>query len=95
MVHDIENLLHTVYKLPQLEKLSNYKCFDHIIECLNLKDTILSFKHKKIIFWVSHPIQKIELHRKLYELNSILNNSETCKKISNSFSDFEIQIKKQ
>jgi hypothetical protein len=94
MVHNIENLVDTVYKLPQLERLSNYRCFDHIIESLNLKDTILSFKQKKIIFFVSHPTKKIELHRKLYELNSVIRNTVLCDFIAKNFVGFEIKIKK-
>jgi hypothetical protein len=92
MIYDVENLVHTVYKLPQLKKLSNYKCFDFIIETLHLSNTILAFKNKKLLFYVNHPIQKIELQNNLENLKNILKRCKSCEYISNNFSDFEIQI---
>ena len=96
MIYNIEKIIHKVYAIPQLKKLSNYRCFDHILDNLdeNLANKIskISYRYGYIYFSVTHPSIKMTLQYKLEQLEMMFESYETCKYIKDNFKGFYIEI---
>jgi hypothetical protein len=95
----MEQIIHKVYEIPQLKKLSNYRCFDiiyeHIDEHLVKKINSNYFQNGYIYILVSHPAVKMALQ---YELESqihyFLALDYTCKHIKENFKGIKVLISK-
>jgi len=96
MIYDIEKIIHKIYDIPQLKKLSNYRCFDSILNSLdtNLKNKVsnMSYKYGYIYISVKHPAVKMALQYKLERFDNILDIDKKCKYIKGHFKGFSIKI---
>ena len=99
MIYNIEQIIHKVYEIPQLKKLSNYRCFDFILERLdeNLAYMIedIYYKYGYIYFIVKHPAVKMALQYSLTGLEDTLQEDETCKYMRENFKGFFIKISEE
>ncbi len=90
MLHDTKELIHLIYKIPNLKKLSNYKCFENILKNIDkeISQKINSFEFKNgiLILVVKHPSIKMLLKSQMefiyrgletIECNSIKDNLES------------------
>lgn len=87
-----------VYKLPQLKKLSNYRCFEHILENLKKRELDfvekVTFKRDLLIFYVGHPTDRFYLKHNLEDLEEILHSYRFCENILQKYSGFKIYLSK-
>jgi hypothetical protein len=97
MIYNIEQIIHKVYAIPQLKKLSNYRCFDFIYEHLeevlvkNIREVY--FKNGYIYFQVSHPAIKMALQYELEsQIHHLLESNKTCEYMKNNFKGVNVKI---
>jgi hypothetical protein len=83
LIKDSKKLVHNIFNLPQLAKLSNYKCFDKFRKELpkgldrGIKD--IFYKNRTIYIQVSHPTTKMELSYLAEELfNEVFHKEKSC-----------------
>lgn len=92
MIHDSKQLIHLIYKIPALKKLSNYRCFELILENIEshvpLKVENLQFRKGKLIFYIRHPTVKLLLLSKKEDIYKIL-NFEECQYIKENIKCIE------
>lgn len=96
MIYDTKQIVHKIFELPQLKKLSNYRCFDSILENIgqNRGKLIEKVEYKKgyLYFFVKHPTVKMAIQYDLNELKYILSIDNICKYIKDNYKGYFIKI---
>ncbi len=92
MIRNIDYLLDKVRQLPELKKLNNFYCFEHIRKNLDIEIVNISFRSETLYIGVSHPTQKMILMHRLNEVNNILVNEHTCEYISQNLKKIYVHI---
>jgi len=96
MVYNIKELVDRVYQIPELKKLSNFRCFDYIQNNFTtelgqiIKD--ISYKKGVLYFYVQHPAHKMYLQYQLQNIETLLKESSDCAYISENLKNFNIRV---
>lgn len=96
MIYDTDKLIDRVYKIPELKKLSNFRCFEYIetnlVSEINGIIENISYKKGFLYFEVKHPAHKMYLQYQLNEIETLLKQSSSCFYILENFQGYHIRV---